>query len=120
MLPTADIETISGLISIHLHLKKLYDRFLLRGFSLSSNHIIKFIINTNRPHNQAKYCLSINSFIPKQVLCLRSSLVDIDNKYNKFLLSFTPLDKKFSPGNCLCDNFPDHFSFYPQPHNVNE
>ena len=118
MLPIAGIKAISGLFPIHLHLKKLYNRFLLRGFSLPSNHIIKSIINSDGPHNQAKHCLSINSLTPKQVLCLRSSLIDIDNRYNEFLLSFTLLDKEFSPGNCLYDNFPDCFSFYPQLHNI--
>ena len=112
MLPTAGIKAISGLIPIHLYLKKLYNRFLLRDFLLSSNHIIKSIINTDRPHNQAKYCLSINSLILKQVLHLRSPLINMDNRCNKFLPSSTLLDKKFSLGNCLCNNFPDCFSFY--------
>jgi len=119
-LPTADVKAISGLFPIHLHLKKLYNRFLLRGFSLPSNHIIKSIINSDGPHNQAKYCLFINSLVPKQVLCLRSPLIDIDNRYNEFLPSFTLLGKEFSSGNCLCDNFPDCFSFYPQLHNVSD
>jgi len=44
-LPSEGIEAISGLIPIHLHLKKLYDRFLLKGFSLPPNHLIKSIIN---------------------------------------------------------------------------
>ena len=34
MLPTADIKAISSLIPVHLHLKKLYNRFLLKGFLL--------------------------------------------------------------------------------------
>jgi len=50
-LPSEGIEAISGLISIYLHLKKLYDRFLLRGFSLPLNHLIKSIINIDQPHN---------------------------------------------------------------------
>ena len=120
MLSTVDIKAISGLIPIHLHLKKLYNRFLLREFLLLSNHIIKSIINTNRPNNQAKHHLSINSPTLKQVFHLRSSLIDMDNRCNKFLPSFTPFDKKFSPGNCLCDNFSDCFSFNPQSHNVND
>jgi len=120
ILPTAGIKAISGLIPIYLHLKKLYDRFLLRSFSLLLNYIIKSIINTDRSYNQAKHCLSINSLTLKQVLCLRSPLIDIDNRCNKFLPFFALLDKEFSPGNCLCDNFPDYFSFYPWLHNVND
>ena len=44
----------------------------------------------------------------------------MDNRCNKFLPFFALLDKEFSPGNCLCDNFPDYFSFYPWLHNVND
>jgi len=45
--PTMGIEAISDLVSIHFHLKKLYDRFLLKGSSLLSNYIITSILSTN-------------------------------------------------------------------------
>jgi len=114
------IEAISGLITIHLHLKKLYDRFLLRGFSLPLNYLIKSIINIDQSYNQAKYWLSINKLTSKQVFCLKSPLVDIDNRCDEFLSAFTLLDKEISPGNCLHNNFSDHFSFYPHPYNTKD
>ena len=89
------IEAIFGLIPIHLHLKKLYDRFLLRGFLLPPNHLIKSIINIDQPHNQNKHWLSIDMFTFKQVLYLKSPLVDMDNRYNEFLSAFAPLDIEF-------------------------
>ena len=116
-LPTTDIEAISGLIPIHLYLKKLYDRFYLREFLLPSNYIIKSIIKTNRPNDQikhqTKHCLSINSLMLKQVLCLSNLLIDMDNRCNKFLPSFSLFNKEFSPGNHLCDIFSNQFSFNP-------
>ena len=48
-LSTEDIEAIMGLIPIYLHLKKLYNKFFLRGFSLPSDHIIKLFITHNNP-----------------------------------------------------------------------
>jgi len=45
------IKAISGLIPIHLYLKKLYDRFLLRGFLLLLNYLIKLIINIDQCYN---------------------------------------------------------------------
>ena len=42
----------------------------------------------------------------------------MDNKCNEFLSTFTLLNKEFSLGNHLCDNFPDHFSFYSHFYNV--
>jgi len=50
-LPMDGIKAIARLIPIHLHLKKLYDRFLLKGFSLSSNHIIKLFITHDNPQS---------------------------------------------------------------------
>ena len=111
-MPSLGNEAISGLIPIYLHLKKFYDRFLLKGFSLPLNHLIKSIINIEQPYNQAKHQLSINKLTSKQVLYFKSPLVDIDNRCNEFLSAFVPLDKEFSPGNCLYDNFPNWFSFY--------
>jgi len=84
------------------------------------NHLIKSIINIDQLHNQAKHWLSIDNLTPKQVLCLKSLLIDIDNRCNKFLPAFTLLDKEISPGNCLQDNFSDCFSFYPRLHNTKD
>jgi len=117
-LPSEDIKAISGLIFIYLYLKKLYDRFLLRYFSLLLNYLIKSIINIDQPHNQAKHWLSINKLTPKQVLCFKSPLINMDNRCNEFLPAFTPLNKEIFPGNHLHDNFPNCFSFYPHLHNA--
>ena len=43
---TLGIKAISRIIPIHLHLKKLYGRFLLQESSLLSNHIISSILIT--------------------------------------------------------------------------
>jgi len=49
----------------------------------------------------------------KQRLCLKSSLIDVDNKRNKFYPSFSFFNEEFKPGNHLIDLFSDHFSFHP-------
>jgi len=46
---TLGIKAISGLVLIHLHLKKLYRQFLLYESSLPSNHIISNIFSSNGP-----------------------------------------------------------------------
>ena len=43
--PTLRVETITSLVPIHLHLKKLYGRFLLQQSFLPSNHIIHSILS---------------------------------------------------------------------------
>jgi len=60
------IKTIAGLIPIHLYLQKLSGRSQLRAHSLSSNHILRLLMDnvsnipnsTSHPH---PYPLSLNS-----------------------------------------------------------
>ena len=59
------IKAISGLILIYLHLKELYNRFLLRGSLLPSNYIIKSILSTNRLYEHMPYNISINNLTSK-------------------------------------------------------
>jgi len=112
MLPIVGIEAISSLIPIHLHLKKLYSRFLLRDLSLPSNHIIKSILSSDGSTGHTSYSLFLDNLTPKQRLCLNSSLIDMDNSHNKLLSFFSFFDKEFDPGNQLINSFPDRFSFY--------
>ena len=65
MSPTMRIKTILGLILIHLHLKKLYDKFLLRGSSLPSNYIITSILSTNRSYEHIPHNISIDNLTLK-------------------------------------------------------
>lgn len=46
-LPSFGIETIVGLISIHLHLQKLSGRSLLKAHSLPHNHILRLLLKSN-------------------------------------------------------------------------
>jgi len=106
--PTVGNEAILGLITIHLHLKKLYGRFHLRGFSLSSNHIIKSIISTERSNEHiAHHHLSLNKLMSKQWSQLHSTLIDMDDKYNKFLPAFSSFNKEFSLKKRLIDSYSD-------------
>jgi len=109
---TDGIEAITGLIPIHLYLKKLYNRFLLRGFSLSLNHIIKLFITHNNPQSLFYHWTLSTNLISKQSLHLKSALINMDNRCNEFFPAFSLLDKEFSPGNHLHDSFPNHVSFH--------
>ena len=116
--PTTGIEAISSLIPIHLHLKKLYKRFLLRGSLLSPNHIISSILSSDGLHEHNSHNISIDNITPKQRLHLKSTLIDVDNSRNKLFPSFSVFNKEFSSGNCLIDSFSDWFSFHPHSSNI--
>ena len=113
MSPTLEIEAISRLVPIHLHFKKLYRRFLLWESSLLSNHIINNILSSNKSQEQNCHSASIDHLTNKQRLCLKSPLINVDNKHNKFFPSFSFFNEEFKPGNHLINVFSDCFSFHP-------
>ena len=115
---TDSIKAIAELIPIYLHLKKLYDRFLLRGFSLSLNHIIKLFITHDNPQSLSYHQTLLAKLTSKQLLCLKSPLIDMDNRCNKFFSSFSLLDMEFFLENCLCNNFPNHVFFHPKSQDI--
>ena len=113
MSPTLEIEAISRLVPIHLHFKKLYRRFLLWESSLLSNHIINNILSSNKSQEQNCHSASIDHLTNKQRLCLKSPLINVDNKHNKFFPLFSFFNEEFKPGNHLINVFSDCFSFHP-------
>ena len=116
--PSTEIKTILDLIPIHFHVKKLYDRFLLRGSSLPSNHIIKSILSTDGSYDYISHNISINNLTPKQRLCLNFPLINMDNRHNKLIPSFSAFDEEFYPSHHLINLFPDCFSFHLHSSNV--
>ena len=116
--PSLGVEAIAGLVSIHLHLKKLYGRFLLQQSSLLSNHIIHSILSSDRSQEYKSHNASIDHLTAKQRSQLKSSIIDVDNKCNEFFPSFSFFNKDFNPGNHIVDIFPDHFSFHPCSLNI--
>ena len=118
MLPTGGIKAISGLFSIYLYIKKLYNWFHSRGFSLPHNHIIKLILSSDRPINYYLYNMFLKTLTFKQRLYLNSFLIDIDNKKNEFLPSFDSFNHEFSPRHCLINLFPNRFYFHLWEKNI--
>ena len=84
MLLTMGVEAIAELVPIHFHLKKLYQKFYLQGFSLLPNHIIKSILIPDGSNDHNLHRLSLENFTVKQRLKLKSLLIDIDNMSNEF------------------------------------
>jgi len=116
--PSGGIETILDLIPIHLYIKKLYNRFLSRGFSFPYNHIIKAIISPDNLSPHITHSVSLNILTLNQRRRLNSPLINMNNKKNKFAPSFDPFNHEFSSGNRLINLFSDRISFYPWGKNI--
>ena len=116
--PTLGFEAISRLIPIHLHLRKLYGRFLLWQLFLLSNHIINSLLSSNRMQEWKCHNASIDYLMAKQRLLLKSPLVDMDDKRNEFFPSFSFFNEEFKLESQLTDLFSDHFSFHSHSSDV--
>ena len=106
------IKTIVDLTSIYLHLCKLSSKAQFRAHTLSHNYILRLLLESRLLLNKESYCFSLDMFTPSQCLTIKSSIVDMDNRFNKVFPTFDLYNKKFSPSSWIIDLFPSHFSFY--------
>jgi len=107
------IKAIAGLMPIHLHLQKLIGRFHLRAHSLPTNHIIKSILEARPSDNVKPHLFFLDKLTPRQHTIIKSPIVNMDNRFNEIIPSFSPFNYEFSLRNRLINVFPNQFSFYP-------
>ena len=118
--PTIEIEAITSLIPIHLHLQKLSDRHQLQISILSYNHAIKLLLERRHMPNSQSYHLLLENMASKQQKKIKSFIVDTSNYLNGIFPSFDSLNSKFHPGSRLIDIFSSHFSFHKANHHNKE
>jgi len=118
MSPTLRVETIAGLLPIHLYLRKLFGRFLLRQSSLPLNHIIYSILSSDGSQEHKSHIASIDHLTAKQRMKLKLPLINANDKYNEFFPSFSFFNDEFIPEKHIVDIFPNHYSFHPHTLNI--
>ena len=118
MSPTLGVEAIAGLLPIHLYLRKLFGRFLLRQSSFPSNHIIYSILSSDGSQEHKSHIASIDHLMAKQRMKLKLPLIDADDKCNEIFLSFSFFNDEFISGKHIVDIFPDCYSFHPCTSNI--
>ena len=100
-----------GLIPIKLHLRKLGERLQLQAYSLSSNYLIWFLIDSPHSGSMSQYPNLLDSLTSHQQFLIKSHIVDIDNRFNGIFPSFSPLHSELFPSHRVIDNFSDCFVF---------
>ena len=79
-----------------MHSQKLSGRLQLWAHSLSSNHILHSLIESNSNTISYQHSLLLNSLTQHQCELIKGHLVDMDNYFNEVFLSFDPLNPKIS------------------------
>ena len=80
--------------------------------------MIHSILSSDGLQEYKSHNTSINHLMAKQRSWLKSPIINVDDKYNEFFPFFSFFNKKFNPGNCIVDIFPDCFSFHPHSLNI--
>ena len=97
MSPLMGVEAITGLIPINLHLQKIGGRSQLRVHLLLSNHILWSLMSPSLEFLPYQHILLLNSLTRRQHGLIKDHIIDMENHFNKVLLSFDPINPKFFP-----------------------
>ena len=62
--------------------------------------------------NPKAHHLLLEWLTPKQCMNIKGTIVDINNRFNEIVSSFSLFNHEFLPENRLIDIFPNYFSFY--------
>jgi len=109
--PSEGIEAIAGIIPIRFHLQKIARRSLIRPFKLSTNHILRNLMDNLPSLSNIPNPYSISSLTNHQRTIAKGHLIDSCIKALGIFLSFLPLNPEISPGSRIIDIFSDQFSF---------
>ena len=108
---TEGIEAIARIIPIKFYLQKLTRRSQIQPFALSTNHIIRNLIDDLPNLFMKPSPHSVRSLMNWQKNITKGHLIDLSNKAYGIFPSFSPLNLEFTPGFHITDNFSDWFSF---------
>jgi len=110
--PTSGIKALAGLISIHLHLKKLVKQSCLRTATLSSQYILMSLLSTRNSKGTCPHPQSLALLNDAQCTCLKGPLLDTEASLLNLTECFNPFDAEATPGYRLLNSFSEHISFH--------
>lgn len=109
--PSGRVESLMGLIPIHLHLQKLVTWALYRVPTLSTTHPIQSLIGAGAAAGDLCHWLHVSNLRPHIVEATKSTICEL-------LADLTALTERFEadaeeccPGHCLLDVVPDRLTF---------
>ena len=92
---------------------KLSSRAQLRAHLLPNNYILKLLLEARPFLNIDPHHLLLDSLTLYQRVNIKSTIIDMNDRFNKIFPAFDPLNKEFSPRSRIIDIFVSHFSFHP-------
>jgi hypothetical protein len=111
--PVGGMLAVAGLMPLHITLKKLFERSLIRNGTLHPNHPVLSLLDRKHSKGSALHPNSLNRQSATHRKTIRSPLdqVTLHNVQEKF----DPLSEHVKPGSRFIDLLPDRIDFSPVP-----
>ncbi|KXN85394.1 hypothetical protein AN958_11366 [Leucoagaricus sp. SymC.cos] len=110
--PSGGVESLAGLIPIHLHLKKLTKCACLQYITLPKSHPIHTLLSAHNAKGALPHPRSLDLLSERNRATIQGPLVDADDILLNIEEKFSPLHNTNYPSLHLLDNFSDRFSFF--------
>ncbi|CAA7270904.1 unnamed protein product [Cyclocybe aegerita] len=109
--PTGGLETLAGLIPVHLMLKKLATRAVYRVATLSDTHPLCSMMGERLLKRAAPHACSAALMTPAMRGKVKSTVMEVDKHVHTLTESFEPFAPEARPGDWLLDRYVDRLHF---------
>jgi hypothetical protein len=118
--PTGGVESLAGLIPIHLHLCKLVLRGSYRIATLSSTHPTRTLVGRGAQAGTSCHRLHLDSLGNRVINKIKSSVVDSFTDLQDYMERFDADCVEVRPGFRLMDWFPHRVQFIPSDRDADD
>jgi len=105
------IESLAGLIPIHLHLQKMAGCANFRAATLSDTHPLRSILSQDHHKGVQPHPCAISQMFEAFKQKVKGTVMEIDQHLPELTESFEPVASEARPGARLMDRFPDQVIF---------
>jgi len=109
--PTGGIESLAGLIPVHLHLQKMAGRANFWVATLSDTHPLRSILSQDYHKGTQPHPCAISQMSEAFKQKVKGTVMEIDRHLPELTESFEPVASEARPGAQLMDRFPDQVIF---------
>ncbi|CAA7265986.1 unnamed protein product [Cyclocybe aegerita] len=109
--PAGGLEALTGLIPVHLMLKKLATRAVYRVATLSDTHPLRSMMGKGLLKQVAPHACSAALMTPAMRGKVKSTIMEVDKHIHTLTESFKPFAPEARPGDWLLDHYADRLHF---------
>jgi hypothetical protein len=109
--PTGGVESLAGLPSMHLHVRKLSERAIFRTATISDTRPLKSLPRGEHQKAAASNFRAACWLLGNHAAKVRNAITHMSEKLKGLTEVFSPCATENTPGNCLMDKYPSRVQF---------